>query len=163
MCGPSWDAAARPSVDRNATLLLMRALGRICAIAGLAGLAAFGQQPFLNKNQWTALRNEASGVAPYENLRYLTRLHRVPATTDFDEAASFIFDRAREYGLSNVRSEQFPIDGNKRYGLMRSYLAWTVQEGRLWELTHNISCWPIGKPIPFAWQTTAIAPTCRVN
>ena len=96
--------------------------------------AAFGQQPFLDARQWTALRDESSGAAPYENLRYLTTLHRVPATPEFDQAAQFILQRAREYGLTDAHSEQFPIDGIKQYGLMRSYLGWTVDEARLWEV-----------------------------
>jgi aminopeptidase YwaD len=96
--------------------------------------AAFAQQPFLTASQWTALRDESNGAAPYENLRYLTGLHRVPATADFDQAAAFILQRARDYGLSDAHSEQFPIDGAKTYGLMRSYFSWKVEEGSLWEV-----------------------------
>src|SRR6266446_8961249 len=92
------------------------------------------QQPFLPSEQWVKLRDEASGAAPYENLRYLTRLHRVPATAEFDQAAQFMQERAREYGLAEVQSEQFPIDGKTRYGLMRSYLGWKVEAGQLWEV-----------------------------
>ena len=105
----------------------------VCALLFLSSLA-LGQQPFLSSKQWIALREEASGAAPYENLRFLTRLHRVPATPEFEEAARFVEQRAREYGLTNVQSEQFPIDGTTSYGLMRSYLAWNVEEGRLWEV-----------------------------
>ena len=99
----------------------------------LAG-SAFAQQPFLTPQQWTALRNESSGAAPYENLRQITRLHRVPATTEFDQAAKFMLDRALQYGLKDAHAEQFPIDGKTQYGLMRSYLSWDVEEGRLWEV-----------------------------
>src|SRR5271156_5798437 len=95
---------------------------------------AFGQQPFLGVPQWVALRDESSGAAAYENLRFLTGLHRVPATPEFDQAAQFVLQRTREYGLADAHSEQFPIDGSKTYGLMRSYLAWTVEEARLWEV-----------------------------
>src|ERR1700687_1123224 len=108
--------------------------GLICFLIALTTLSAFGQQPFLGVHEWTALRDESSGAAPYENLRYLTGLHRVPATAAFDQAAQFVLHRAREYGLADAHSEQFPIDGAKRYGLMRSYLAWTVEEARLWEV-----------------------------
>ena len=87
-----------------------------------------------SSEQWVKLRDEASGAAPYENLRYLTRLHRVPATAEFDQAAQFVLERAREYGLAEVQSEQFPVDGKTSYGLMRSYLGWTVESGRLWEV-----------------------------
>jgi aminopeptidase YwaD len=99
-----------------------------------AATLALAQQPFLSSEQWVKLRNETNGAAPYENLRYLTRLHRVPATAEFDQAAQFILRRAREYGLSEVQSEQFPIDGKTQYGLMRSYLGWTVEAGQLWEV-----------------------------
>jgi hypothetical protein len=106
----------------------------ICFVVAFTTFCAFGQQPFLGARQWTALRDESSGAAPYENLRYLTGLHRVPATPEFDQAAQFMLQRAREYGLADAHSEQFPIDGTRHYGLMRSYLAWTVEEARLWEI-----------------------------
>src|SRR5260221_4028262 len=109
----------------------MRSL--ICFLLAFTTFPAFGQQPFLSVRQWTSLRDESSGAAPYENLRYLTGLHRVPPTADFDLAAQFVLQRAHEYGLADAHSEQFPIDGTRHYGLMRSYLAWTVEEARLWE------------------------------
>jgi aminopeptidase YwaD len=105
-----------------------------CLVLLSAMTLAFAQQPFLSTDQWVKLRDEASGAAPYENLRYLTRLHRVPATAEFDQAADFILQRAREYGLADVQSEQFPIDGKTQYGLMRSYLGWRVEAGQLWEV-----------------------------
>ncbi len=104
------------------------------AVLIAATLASLAQEPFLSADQWVKLREEASGVSPYENLRYLTRLHRVPATAEFDQAAEFVLQRAREYGLAEVQSEQFPIDGKTPYGLMRSYLGWKVEAGQLWEV-----------------------------
>jgi len=112
----------------------MRNLRLICLFIPFVTLFALGQQPFLDVRQWTTLREESNGAAPYENLRYLTGLHRVPATPEFDQAAQFVLQRAREYGLADAHSEQFAIDGRKTYGLMRSYLAWTVEEARLWEV-----------------------------
>jgi hypothetical protein len=105
----------------------------LCSIA-FASLVCYAQQPFLYSHQWTTLLDESNGAVAYENLRYLTGLHRVPATANFDQAARFILERAREYGLSDAHSEQFAIDGKKQYGLMRSYLSWTVEEARLWEI-----------------------------
>jgi aminopeptidase YwaD len=94
----------------------------------------FSQEPFLPSEHWIKLRDEASGVLPYENLRYLTGLHRVPATSEFDQAAQFVLERVHEYGLAEIQSEQFPIDGKTSYGLMRSYLGWKVESGQLWEM-----------------------------
>jgi len=112
----------------------------LCASTGVAILcviqssAAWAQHPFLSDTDWSNLRHEASGSAPYENLRALTRLHRVPATPEFDQAANFILGRAQEYGLQDVHAEQFPIDGKIEYGLMRSHIAWTVEGARLWQI-----------------------------
>ncbi len=95
---------------------------------------AVAQEPLLSSQQWSLIREEVNGVSPYENLRYLTGLHRVPGTAAFAQAAQFIVERARGYGLDDAHTEQFPIDGVRTYGLMRSYLAWSVQSGQLWEL-----------------------------
>jgi hypothetical protein len=60
--------------------------------------SGFSRAPFLPWEQWIKLRDEASGVLPYENLRYLTRLHRAPATGEFDQAAQFVLEGVREHG-----------------------------------------------------------------
>jgi len=140
---PSRQPAGRRRYER---LALHRGTGKMYALPSMlrtilsavlllsAATFALAQQPFLSSEQWIKLRDEASGAAPYENLRYLTRLHRVPATAEFDQAAQFVLQRAREYGLAEVQSEQFPIDGKTSYGLMRSYLGWSVEAGQLWEV-----------------------------
>jgi len=92
------------------------------------------QEPLLSAQQWSLIREEVNGISPYENLRYLTGLHRVPGTAAFGQAAQFIVERARAYGLDDAHTEQFPIDGVRTYGLMRSYLAWKVESGQLWEV-----------------------------
>ena len=92
---------------------------------------AHAQQPFIPNSQWSALRETASGAVPYENLRVLTGLHRVPATAAFDTAADFVLRKALEYGLQDAHLEHFPADGNTSYGLMRAYWGWQVQQARL--------------------------------
>jgi aminopeptidase YwaD len=103
-------------------------------LAAVQSSSAWAQRPFLSDTQWSDLRSEAGGTAPYENLRALTRLHRVPATPEFDQAANFILERAKEYGLQDAHAEQYPIDGKIHYGLMRSHVAWTVEGARLWQI-----------------------------
>jgi hypothetical protein len=103
-------------------------------LAAIQAPAAWAQHPFLPDSDWSALRHEASGVSAYENLRALTRLHRVPATPEFDQAATYMLDRAKEYGLQGVHAEQFPVDGKITYGLMRSHIAWNVDSASLWQV-----------------------------
>jgi aminopeptidase YwaD len=113
---------------------VIRSVLKASALVLALSAPAWGQHPFLSQTEWLTLRNEAGGTAPYENLRVLTRLHRVPATAEFDQAASFIQERAQEYGLQDVHAEQFPIDGKLEYGLMRSHVAWSVTSARLWQI-----------------------------
>ena len=119
-------------------MLSLRMLQRLRPLVAswvvLHGCLLYAQRPFLTEAQWTLMRDETSGTAPYENLRSLTRLHRVPATPEFDQAAEFMLMRAREYRLQDAHAEQFPIDGKIHYGLMRSHLAWHVEAASLWEL-----------------------------
>ena len=109
-------------------------LAAIAMLPAMQCSPAWAQRPFLSEQQWSNLRREASGTASYENLRALTRLHRVPATPEYDQAANFILERAKEYGLQDVHAEQYPIDGQIHYGLMRSHVAWTVGGARLWQI-----------------------------
>ena len=104
----------------------------ILLLALLPALPAAAQQPFLERGQWQSLRDEANGTAPYETLRALTGLHRVPATPAFDQAAAQILARAQEYGLADAHSESFPVDGRIHYGLMRSHMGWSVKHASLW-------------------------------
>jgi len=115
-------------VVRNSVLASVCLLTICCAVG-----VAWAQQPFLTEQQWSALREEASGTSPFENLRVLTGLHRVPATPQFDQAADFMLRQARQYGLQDAGAEQFPIDGQLHYGLMLSHFAWTVTSAQLWQ------------------------------
>lgn len=109
----------------------------ICICLLLSALSvcvtARAQQPFLATADWNLLRDSTTGTAPYENLRFLTGLHRVPTTDAFDQAADFVLRKATEYGLNDVHAERFEIDGQTQYGLMRSYFGWKVQSARLWQ------------------------------
>jgi hypothetical protein len=102
--------------------MLLMLTGKACA-----------QQPFLSAADWQSLLSASSGAVPYDNLRFLTTLHRVPATAPFDEAAQFMLERARAYGLKEVHAEAFIADGETHYGLMRANLGWQVTGGQLLE------------------------------
>jgi aminopeptidase YwaD len=108
---------------------------RICLLLSALAVCvpAYAQQPFLATADWNLLRDSTTGTAPYENLRFLTGLHRVPATDAFDQAADFVLRKATEYGLNDAHAERFEIDGQTHYGLMRSYFGWKVQSASLWQ------------------------------
>lgn len=115
-------------MSRNQHLLTLAALL-------ISAIPLDAQLPLLPVDQWSVLRSEVTGSAPYDNLRLLTTLHRVPATPQFEQAARFILTRAKQYGLADAHAEEFPIDGKLHYGLMRSNLAWTVDAASLWQIS----------------------------
>lgn len=136
--GEYSSAVAYPGRITLGVIPVIRALRLPAAAAVLLAASSppvWAQRPFLSETQWSDLRQEASGTAPYENLRALTRLHRVPATLEFDQAADFILSRAKEYGLQDAHAEQFPVDGKIHYGLMLSHVGWSVESARLWQVS----------------------------
>jgi hypothetical protein len=132
---------------------MKKLLGSLLIMAlQLCALPLGAQQPFLSEPHWTLMRDESSGVAPYETVRILARLHRVPGTPEFDQAAEVIAKRAVESGLSGVSAEQFPIDGKIAYGLMRSHLGWTAGAASLWQIVpdHRLLADASSEPIRLA-------------
>ncbi len=90
--------------------------------------------PLLPEKHVAALINELSGETAKRNLEGLARLHRQRGSEGFHSAAELVAERARAYGLSDVRILQFPADGKMFYGTQRSRQAWDADEGELWEV-----------------------------
>lgn len=88
----------------------------------------------LPDDQLAAIVAEASGSLAKETVTKLATYHRVQASAGFHEAASFIAEKARAYGLEDVRIESFPADGTTTYGTFRSYLGWEAESGVLTEV-----------------------------
>jgi hypothetical protein len=82
----------------------------------------------------SAIVAEASGTLAKENIAALARFHRVQASPGFHDAASFIAQRAREYGLQEVKIDSFPADGVTTYHTFRSYYGWEAESAILTEV-----------------------------
>jgi len=81
-----------------------------------------------------AIVAEASGTLAKENIAALARFHRVHASSGFHEAASYIAQKAREYGLQDVKIDSFPADGVTTYHTFRSYYGWEAESAILTEV-----------------------------
>jgi aminopeptidase YwaD len=88
-----------------------------------------------------ALAEELSGETAKQNLEFITRFHRIRGSRPFRAAAEHIAERARSYGLSEVRIEEFPADGKIFYGTQRSRPAWDAEFAELWELRKEGDGW----------------------
>ena len=69
------------------------------------------ESPFIPENVDNALRNEISGDIAFEDLRLLTQFHRPEGSIGLLHSLQFIEDKARAYGLENIRLIEQPYDG----------------------------------------------------
>src|SRR5204863_4141944 len=99
-----------------------------------ASMALAQKTSLLPDAQLNSIVAEASGSLSKDTIMALGRFHRVHASPGFHEAAVYIADKAREYGLQNVQIESFPADGKTTYNSFRSYLGWEAESGVLTEV-----------------------------
>jgi aminopeptidase YwaD len=112
--------------------------------------------PLLPEREIAALANELSGETAKRNLEGIARFHRQRGSKEFHEAAEFVAERLRAYGLSDVAILQFPADGKIFYGTQRSRPAWDAEKGDLAELE-------FGGPTPCRREIDDNAPRVLVD
>ena len=81
-----------------------------------------------------ALSRETSGETAKRNLEYLARHHRMRGSRGFRASAEHVAAQLRDYGLNEVRIEEFPADGKIFYGTQRSRPPWDAEFAELWEM-----------------------------
>jgi Zn-dependent M28 family amino/carboxypeptidase len=81
------------------------------------------ESPFLSPSLHDALVAEVSGDIAYEHVRWFTHYHRpMGGSAGFDAVARYVEQKAREYGLDDVRTIALPMDD----------ASWTSTLGELW-------------------------------
>lgn len=88
-----------------------------------AGPAVAQQSPFLDEATYRALVNEISGDIALEHIRWFTHYHRpMGGSEGFEAVARYVEQKAREYGLEDVRYITLASDSQ----------SWTQKLGELW-------------------------------
>lgn len=88
----------------------------------------------LNPQILDNIANEISGRICFEHVRKLTTLHRIWGSKDYHDAAQYIIDKSKEYGLKKATIEKFPIKTGKELFWMQSpggYVPWDCKKGEL--------------------------------
>src|ERR1700729_2428430 len=62
------------------------------------------------------LDQELSGETAKRNLEFITRLHRMRGSRDYNQAISFIESKLKEYKLTSIEVIKIPTDGTTMYG-----------------------------------------------
>lgn len=100
-----------------------RILSLTLVLAATAGPAVAQESPFLPARTHRALVNELSGDIAYEHIRWFTHHHRpMGGGAGFEAVARYVEQKAREYGLEDVRYIKLAGDSP----------SWTPKLGELW-------------------------------
>jgi aminopeptidase YwaD len=127
-----------------------KAILALCAFAAIAHssgaqkppLAAEAQRPpLLAEKDVAALAAELSGETAKRNLEGISRLHRTRGSRPMRAAVELIVERAKAYGLEDVKIEEFPADGKIFYGTQRSRPPWDAEFAELWEMKQEDGKW----------------------
>lgn len=82
------------------------------------------QSPFMSEQVYRALVNEISGDIAFEHIRWFTHYHKSTGSEGFEAVARYAEQKAKEYGLEDVRFIKQPFEGQ----------SWTQKLGELWLL-----------------------------
>ena len=91
----------------------------------------------MSRDAAAALSGELSGETAKRNLEAIARQHRMRGSRQFRQAADFIVEQLRQYGLSDARVDEFPADGTQWYGTQRARPAWDAEFAELWEVRRD--------------------------
>ena len=87
------------------------------------------------------LDQELSGESAKRNLEFITRLHRMRGSRDYDQAITFIASKLQEYKLASIETIKIPTDGIIMYGTQKSRPAWNAEFAELWEMEKQNGGW----------------------
>jgi len=87
------------------------------------------------------LNQELSGESAKRNLEFITRLHRMRGSRDYNQAITFIKTKLEEYKLTSIEIIKIPADGKTMYGTQKSRPAWNVDFAELWEMEKQNGDW----------------------
>jgi aminopeptidase YwaD len=106
----------------------------------------------INESILKSIQYEVSGSICFEHLRYLSTLNRELGSKDYHEAARYITEKCREYGLQEAVIDAYPLHQPDR-----KFWKYLVGEyGRLWDLKKG---WlRLVKPFPMLIADSEYAP-----
>ena len=112
----------------------------VLLLAGPARTSSAQESPFLNDRVYRALTNEISGDIAFQHARWFTHHHRpMGGNEGFEAVARYVEEKARAYGLEDVR-----------YIGLRGDRSWTPGVGELWLIAPEERRLAYSKEIPLA-------------
>ncbi len=100
----------------------------------LLSLISYSQNSvsILSEKEIRALNNEISGELALDYIRHIAHHSRLQPSRSYHQAAEWVVQKARTFGLSDAKIERYPADGKKYYYMYKSRPAWDVKFAELW-------------------------------
>ena len=83
--------------------------------------------PLEQKELVSYLDSELSGESAKRNLEFITTLHRMRGSDDYNKAIAFLTGKLHDYHLEAVEVIRIPADGKTMYGTHKTRPAWNSQ------------------------------------
>ncbi len=97
--------------------------------------------PLGQKELVSLLDSELSGESAKRNLEFITTLHRMRGSDDYNKAIAFLTEKLEDYNLEAIEVIRIPADGKTMYGTHKTRPAWNVKFAELWELQQKNGAW----------------------
>jgi aminopeptidase YwaD len=97
-----------------------------------SGFSAQKDDPVLPLPILQILNNEISGELAQDYIRDIARYHRLQPSRGYSQAAQWVAEKAKSFGLSDVQIERYPADGQTFYFMYPTSPAWDVEMAELW-------------------------------
>ena len=78
------------------------------------------------------LLTELSGEIAKEHVIYISRFDRIQASAGWHEAALYIMEQLKKYGITDARIEGWPSNGLIKYYTWTTPVGWEAELGELW-------------------------------
>jgi hypothetical protein len=112
----------------------------VALLFGARGPAAAQESPFLGERTYRTLLNEISGDIAFEHIRWFTHFHRpMGGNEGFEAVAKYVEEKARAYGLEDVRRISLKNDRS-----------WSPRVGELWLVEPRERRLAYSKEVPLA-------------
>ncbi|MGD8698707.1 MAG: M28 family peptidase [Gemmatimonadales bacterium] len=104
-----------------------------CLVLTADNLSAQGFQPLLDSQRRDLLHEALSGEMAKEHVIAITRHHRIQASRGYRDAANYVLDQLRAYGLGEDEAwvESYPSDGRIVYQTWQSPSGWDIDFAEL--------------------------------
>ena len=100
-------------------------------------LTAQNNTSILSEKDIRALNNELSGELAQDYIRHIAHYSRLQPSKSYHQAAEWVAEQAKKFGLSDVTIEKYPADGKNYYYMYSTSPAWDVDFAELWIVEPN--------------------------